>query len=82
MYRAEVRVQLKPGVSDPEGANTRKALELLGFGNVAEVRSVRVFSIDLDGGSEAEARTSVEAMCERLLTNPVIHTYDIHLETI
>ena len=31
MFIAEVRVKLKKGVADPEGANTKKALELLGF---------------------------------------------------
>ena len=34
MYRAEVRIELKPGVADPEGANTKKTLELLGFKGV------------------------------------------------
>ena len=40
MAVAEVRVTLKKGVADPEGKNTLKALELLGFEGVREVRSV------------------------------------------
>ena len=31
MVVAEIRIELKQGVADPEGQNTRKALELLGY---------------------------------------------------
>jgi phosphoribosylformylglycinamidine synthase PurS subunit len=73
LYRAEVRIELKPGVADPEGANTKKALELLGFQGVQNVKSVHAFAVDLAAPSEAAARKQVEEMCKRLLVNPVIH---------
>ena len=74
MYRAEVRIELKPGVADPEGANTKKALELLGFSGVKAVKTVHAFTVDLDVASEHDAKTQVDEMCKRLLVNPVIHT--------
>lgn len=74
LYRAEVRIELKPGVADPEGVNTKKALELLGFKGLKAVKTVHAFSIDLDASSEAEAKAQVDEMCKRLLVNPVIHT--------
>lgn len=74
LYRAEVRIELKPGVADPEGANTKKALELLGFKGLKTVKTVHAFSIDLDASSETEAKAQVDEMCKRLLVNPVIHT--------
>ena len=76
MAVAEVRVTLKKGVADPEGRNTLKALELLGFEGVRDVRSVKVFEIDM-GGRKAEVEKRVEEMCRRLLANPVIHNYTI-----
>ena len=72
-YRAEVRIELKPGVADPEGANTKKALELLGFRGLKAVKTVHAFTLDLDAASEAEAKAQVDEMCKRLLVNPVIH---------
>ena len=80
MYRAEIRIELKPGVADPEGANTKKALELLGFQGVKGVRSVHAYAVDLEAKDEPEARRAVESMCRRLLTNPVIHDYSVRLE--
>lgn len=79
MVTAEVRIELKPGVADPEGKNTLKALELLGFVGVVDVRAIRVFQIDLKEQSKKAAQKIVERMCERLLANPVIHRYTISI---
>jgi len=79
MYEAKVTINLKKGVSDPEGANTLKALKLLGFNNVVKAKMVRTFDLIIDGKNENEVRKSVEQMCQRLLTNPVIHTYKIKI---
>jgi phosphoribosylformylglycinamidine synthase len=80
MYRAEVRIALKRGVADPEGKNTHKALELLGFEGVREVKAERLFAMTLEAPDERAARQRVDEMCRRLLANPVIHAYDIRVE--
>ena len=82
MFRAEVRIELKPGVADPEGANTKKALELLGFSGVQNVKSVHAFSIDLAAPTADKAKTAVDEMCKRLLVNPVIHTPRIEVVSV
>lgn len=75
---AEVRIELKEGVADPEGGNTQKALELLGFSGIEKVRSIKVFEISLEDSPD-NARKIVEEMCKRLLANPVIHRYSIEI---
>ena len=77
MVEVKVTVKLKEGISDPEGANTLKALHLLGFENVKKVKTSRVFNIIIEDGKNIEKE--VEQMCQRLLTNPVIHTYEIEI---
>jgi phosphoribosylformylglycinamidine synthase len=77
MFTVEVKVGLKKGVSDPEGANTGKSLELLGFDQVRSVQSLKVYRMEVDAQSEEKARILVEDMCRKLLTNPVIHTHEI-----
>jgi phosphoribosylformylglycinamidine synthase len=77
MFTVEVKVGLKKGVSDPEGANTHKSLELLGFDEVKEVKSLKVYRMEVDAKSENEVRDRIEEMCKRILTNPVIHTHEI-----
>jgi len=79
MFEAKVTIGLKKGITDPEGANTLKALKLLGFTNVQEAKITHTIDLIIDRGSKEEVKKSVEQMCQRLLTNPVIHTYKIEI---
>ena len=80
MVTAQVTVHLKPGISDPEGQNTVKALQLLGFDGVTGVHTTRIWSIELKTKDKAKAKADVERMCRRLLTNPVIHDFTITMK--
>jgi phosphoribosylformylglycinamidine synthase PurS subunit len=79
MVKAEIRIMLKHGVADPEGENTRKALELLGFKGVMSVKTIKVFEMDLNTDAE-QARSTCEEMCRKLLANPVIQSYRVELK--
>ena len=79
MYEAKVTIGLKKGISDPEGANTLKALHLLGFNAVKEAKTIRTIDLLIDKKNKDEVKKQVEEMCQRLLTNPVIHTYNIEI---
>jgi len=72
----EIRIGLKTGMTDPEGANVQKALDLLGFENINKVESAKCYRIIIDKEKDA-ALELAEKMCQRLLANPVVHTYTI-----
>jgi phosphoribosylformylglycinamidine synthase PurS subunit len=80
MFEAKVTVQLKKGISDPEGANTLKAIHLLGFNTVQQVKTIRTFDLIIDRTEKNQVKKDVEQICQRLLTNPVIHKYEITIE--
>jgi phosphoribosylformylglycinamidine synthase PurS subunit len=69
----QVRVELKPEVEDAEAENVERALSLLGVRSVRRVRIARIYDLEFEAVSPAEAdRRSHEAV-DRLLANPVIH---------
>jgi phosphoribosylformylglycinamidine synthase len=74
--KARVHVMLKTGVLDPQGEAVRHALGAMGFDGVTGVRQGKVIDLDLaDGTGEAE----VAEMCEKLLANTVIESYQIEM---
>jgi phosphoribosylformylglycinamidine synthase PurS subunit len=75
--KATVTVRPKEGILDPQGEAVRTALDHLGF-PVEEARVGRV--IDLTFESREDARAELERMCEQLLANPLIESYEIEVE--
>jgi phosphoribosylformylglycinamidine synthase len=78
--KARVHVRLKDGVLDPQGAAIGRALQHLGFAGVGEVRQGKLIELELAGTDRAAAAREVEAMCDRLLANPVIETWTVVIE--
>ncbi len=74
----EVRITLKEGIVDPEGENTRKTLQLLGFEEIKQVSFSKLYTLSIEGGGGAADR-EVEEICRRLLANPAIHNYSYRL---
>jgi phosphoribosylformylglycinamidine synthase len=77
--KAKVEVFLKPGVLDVQGKAVENALHGLGWSGAANVRVGRVITFDVAAASADAARGDVEAMCERLLANPVIESYRVEI---
>jgi phosphoribosylformylglycinamidine synthase len=72
--RAHVLVRPKAGILDPQGVAVERALPALGFEGVANVHVGRLIELDIEDPSQ------LEAMCEKLLANPLIEDYEIVLQ--
>jgi phosphoribosylformylglycinamidine synthase len=77
--RATVLVRPKAGILDPQGQAVESSLRQLGF-PVGEARVGRVIDLDVEAATPDEARGEIERMCERLLANPLIESYEIEVE--
>jgi phosphoribosylformylglycinamidine synthase PurS subunit len=78
--RATVLVRPKAGILDPQGQAVQSSLRHLGFA-VGEARVGRVVELELETDDAAEAQAQLERMCEQLLANPLIESYEIELGT-
>jgi phosphoribosylformylglycinamidine synthase subunit PurS len=77
--RATVLVRPKPGILDPQGEAVESSLRQLGF-SVADARIGRVVDLEVDQSDPTTARAEIERMCEQLLANPLIESYEIELQ--
>ena len=73
--RFRVLIRPKEGILDPQGQAVERALPALGFEGVSHVHVGRLIELDVDGSQDATAE--VEQMCERLLANPLIESYEV-----
>ena len=77
--KARVTVMLKDGVLDPQGEAVKHALNSLEYNTVESVRQGKVIEIVLDETSEETANRSIQEMCQKLLANTVIESYEIEI---
>lgn len=76
--RATILVRPKSGILDPQGAAVETALEHLGF-SVSDARVGKVIDLEVESDDATEARAQIEKMCEQLLANPLMESYEIEL---
>jgi phosphoribosylformylglycinamidine synthase len=76
--RATVLVRPKAGILDPQGQAVEASLRQLGF-LVGEARIGRVVDLEIDAPDVTTARAELERMCDQLLANPLIESYEIEV---
>ena len=76
--RATVLVRPKQGILDPQGEAVETALEHLGFA-VSGARVGKVVDLELDADDPEQARAQVEKMCEQLLANPLMESFEVEI---
>ncbi len=69
--KARVLIRPKAGILDPQGIAVEQALPALGFAGVSNVRVGRLVELELQDESQ------LDAMCKKLLANPLIEDYEI-----
>ncbi len=81
-FIARIDVMLKPLVNDPQGLAVRDGLHTLGFEQVEGVRVGKRIEVTLDAESRAAAEQSVREMCDKLLANPVIESFEFEVSEV
>ena len=69
--KVTVLIRPKEGILDPQGQAVERALPALGFEGVSGVHVGRLVELEVPDASR------VPEMCERLLANPLIESYEI-----
>lgn len=80
MFRAVVRVTLRPSILDPQGKAIRHTLHNLGYRNVTDVRAGKLLELLIDAEDPAEAEQLAQEAASKLLANPVMEDFTIEIE--
>ncbi|MBP6729790.1 MAG: phosphoribosylformylglycinamidine synthase subunit PurS [Microthrixaceae bacterium] len=79
IFDCHVDVQLRPGIADPQGSTIERSLPTLGFDGIDGVRVGKSIRFQISADDEAGARSELDDLCARFLTNPVIEDATITL---
>lgn len=76
-FSVQVKVMPLKELLDPQGKAVMSGLQSLGLNNVNDVRIGKSISLQVEAGSEAEARQIAEEAGRKLLANPVMEYFEI-----
>ena len=75
-----ITIQKKPGVLDPEAQAIKKAIFSLGFDDLKNVMVAKQITVEIDTNDKERAKYRAAKMCEVLLANTVIESYEIEMK--
>jgi len=78
-YSVQVHVMPLKELLDPQGKAVLGGLKNLGLGSVEDVRVGKHISLQVEAGSEEEAKTIAEEASKKLLAKPVMEYFEIEV---
>ena len=77
--KVRVHVMPKDGLLDPQGEAINIALVNMGFAEVTNVKQGKVIELELEEEDKIVVKNRVEEMCQKLLANSVIESFQVEL---
>lgn len=80
MYIAEINVMPLKELLDPQGKAVENSLKKMGFEEMSHVRIGKNITLRIEAATAEEASAKVDAVCKKLLHNPVMEYYEFELK--
>ncbi len=74
--KAQIYINYKDGILDPEGLTVSKALDSIGIKGIKNLSMGKYIELDLGKIKKSEAIKIVEDSCSKLLANPNTEMYN------
>jgi phosphoribosylformylglycinamidine synthase len=82
VFRARIRITLRPSILDPQGKAVEHAIGSMGFSGIRGVRMGKYVEVQVDRPTREEAARATEEICRKLLANPVMEDFHFELEPV
>ena len=79
-FLAEIDVMPLKALLDPQGRAVTGVLKNIGLGELENVRIGKHITIEVEAGSEENAKQKVEEACKKLLANPIMESFHFTLK--
>ena len=78
-YNVQIKVMPLKDLLDPQGKAVLGGLKNLGINAVQDVRVGKHITLQVEAGSEEQAKQIADETAKKLLANPVMEFYEIEL---
>ena len=79
-FIAHINVMPQKALLDPQGRAVSAGMKNLNLNEIDNVRIGKRLSLEVEAVSKEVASEKVETACKQLLANPIMETYEFHLE--
>lgn len=78
-FIAEIDVMPLKALLDPQGKAVGHGLKNMGLNSISGVRIGKHITMEVEAGSEEDAKKQVEEACKKLLSNPIVESFHFTL---
>jgi len=79
-YIAEIDVMPLKALLDPQGKAVTMSMHNIGYKSVENVRIGKHITLTLDADNQEEASGKVEEACKKILSNPIMESYEYNIK--
>ena len=76
-FQADIDIMPLKALLDPQGKAVTSSMHNIGFKSVGNVRVGKHISLEIEALDEREANEKVEEACKKILTNPIMESFEI-----
>jgi phosphoribosylformylglycinamidine synthase len=75
-YLAQINIMPLKALLDPQGKAVLNNAKKTGFDDIANIRIGKHIDVEIDTESKDRAVEKIDELCQKILTNPIIESYE------
>ncbi len=81
-FVAEIDIMPLKALLDPQGKAVKNSAVKAGYKGIENVRIGKHIEVELEAENEAAAKIEIEELCKKLLSNPIIESYEFQIKKV
>ena len=78
-YLAQINIMPLKALLDPQGKAVMNSAQKTGFENITNVRIGKHIEVEIQAESKETAVSKIDELCKKILTNPIIESFDFNV---
>jgi len=81
-FLAQINIMPLKALLDPQGKAVLSSAQKTGFDFISNIRIGKHIDVELEAKSKESAASQIDELCKKILTNPIIESYDFNIYEI